>query len=112
MNWIALAHQSVLRRPARSDWRSWRAAADVKKIDPTKNTRASTVEPTHSTNPGNGPTKKHAEPMANSTPIHHPARRGAHQAPTYGATGANGWISSSPSCTTPQLASGTSFHAP
>jgi hypothetical protein len=53
-------------------------AADVKKIDPTKNTIPSTVDPTSSTNPGNGPTKKHVEPTAKRAPIHQDARRGAH----------------------------------
>ena len=53
----------------------------MKKIDPTKNTAASAAEPTSSTNPGNGPTRKQVEPIANRTPIHHDARRGAHQTP-------------------------------
>jgi hypothetical protein len=51
----------------------------VKKIEPTKNTSPSTTAPTSSTNPGNGPTKKHVEPTAKRTPIHHVSRRGAHQ---------------------------------
>ncbi len=59
----------------------WRKAADVKKIDPTKKTAASAAEPTHSTKPGNGATRKQVEPIANRTPIHHDARRGAHQTP-------------------------------
>jgi len=59
----------------------WSAAADVKKIEPTKKTIPSSPEPTSCSNPGNGPTKKHVEPIANSTPILHDARRGAHQTP-------------------------------
>ena len=52
----------------------------VKKIEPTKNTSASATAPTSSTKPGNGPTKKHVEPTAKSTPIHHVSRRGAQRA--------------------------------
>src|SRR6476659_391333 len=48
----------------------WSSAADVKKTEPAKKTAASTSEPTSSTKPGSGPTRKHAEPIANSTPIH------------------------------------------
>ncbi len=59
----------------------WSNAADVKKIEPTKKTTPSTAEPTHSTNPGNGATRKHVAPIANRTAIHHEARRGAHQTP-------------------------------
>src|SRR5262245_51469343 len=57
----------------------WSAAAEVKKIDPTKNVIPSAPEPTSCSKPGNGPTKKHVDPIANRTPIHHEARRGAHQ---------------------------------
>lgn len=57
------------------------AAAEVKKIEPTKNTIPSTWEPTTSTNPGNGPMKKQVDPNANRTPIHHETRHGAHQTP-------------------------------
>src|SRR5512132_1957655 len=57
------------------------AAADVKKIEPTKKTIPSAPEPTSCSKPGNGPTNKHVEPTANRTPIHHDARRGAHQTP-------------------------------
>jgi hypothetical protein len=53
----------------------------VKKIEPTKKTSPSTPEPTNCSKPGNGPMKKHVEPIANSTPIHHDARLGAHQTP-------------------------------
>src|SRR3954466_9991505 len=56
-------------------------AADVKKIEPTKKTTPSTDDPTSSTNPGNGATRKHAEPTANRTPVHHAMRCGAHQTP-------------------------------
>ena len=59
----------------------WSAAADVKKIEPTKKTIPSAPEPTSCSKPGNGPTRKHVEPIANRTPIHHDARRGAHQTP-------------------------------
>src|SRR5262245_20061055 len=59
----------------------WSAAAEVKKIEPTKKTSPSAPEPTSCSNPGNGPTKKHVEPIANRTPIHHDARPGAHQTP-------------------------------
>jgi hypothetical protein len=52
---------------------SWSRAADVKKTEPAKKTAASTSEPTSSTKPGNGPTRKHAEPIAKSTPIQHVA---------------------------------------
>jgi hypothetical protein len=51
----------------------------VKKMDPTKNTAASVADPTAWTNPGKGPMKKQVAPIANSTPIHHDARCGAHQ---------------------------------
>src|SRR4030095_16783813 len=57
----------------------WSVAADVKKIEPTKKTIPSAPEPTSCSKPGRGPTKKHAAPIANRTPIHHDARRGAHQ---------------------------------
>ena len=60
---------------------NWSVAAEVKKIEPTKKTRPSIREPTSSTKPGNGPTRKHVEPIPKSTPIHHEARRGAHQTP-------------------------------
>ena len=56
-------------------------AAEVKKIDPTKNTMPSTPEPTSCTKPGNGPIRKQADPKAKSTPIHHDTRLGAHQTP-------------------------------
>ena len=58
------------------------AAALVKKIEPTKKIAPSAPGPTAWTTPGRGPTRKHAEPMAKSTPIHHEARRGAHQTPS------------------------------
>ena len=75
-SWIALAHRSM-----RSDFgvsRNCSVAALVKKIEPAKNTAASATAPTSWTKPGNGPTTKHAEPMANSTPIHQERCRGAH----------------------------------
>ena len=97
-SWIPLAHQSIRwGSNARSRNRSrrasgpgsalivsshWSAAAEVKKIEPTKKTSPSAPEPTSSTNPGNGPRKKQVDPMANRTPIHHDARRGAHQTPS------------------------------
>ena len=43
----------------------------MKKIDPAKNVASVAVIPTASSNVGIGPTRKHAEPMANSSPIHH-----------------------------------------
>src|SRR4051812_22699242 len=87
-SWTPPLHRSSRRRRAGSPssatnaWRHWSAAAVVKKIDPTKNTSASTREPTSSTKPGSAPTVKQAAPTANSTPIHHEIRRGDHQAPT------------------------------
>jgi len=53
----------------------------VKKIEPTKKTTPSAAEPTHSTKPGKGATRKQVEPIANRTAIHHEARLGAHQTP-------------------------------
>jgi hypothetical protein len=47
-------------------------------MDPTKNTTASVADPTAWTNPAKGPMKKQVAPIANSTPIHHDARCGAH----------------------------------
>jgi hypothetical protein len=47
----------------------WTSAAEVKKIEPAKKTAASASEPTSSTKPGSGPTRKHAEPIAKRTPI-------------------------------------------
>ena len=46
----------------------------VKKIDPTKNTRPSTREPTSSTKPGSAATVKQDAPIANSAAVHHPTR--------------------------------------
>ena len=43
----------------------------MKKTEPTKNTVPSAAEPTSCTNPGNGPTKKQSDPIANRIPIHH-----------------------------------------
>jgi hypothetical protein len=65
----------------------WSAAADVKKTDPTKKTSASVPDPTSSTKPGNGPIRKQSDPIAKRTPIHHAARRGAHQAPSSSGAG-------------------------
>ena len=89
-SWITVAHQSMRRgsnastrsrrRSTLTDSRYCSAAADVKNSEPAKNTAASAPAPTRCTKPGNGPTTKHAEPTANSTPIHQDARRGAHQA--------------------------------
>src|SRR6476661_1787796 len=59
----------------------WSSAADVKKSEPAKKTAASTSEPTSSTKPGSGPTRKQAEPMANSAPIHRVAASVAAVAP-------------------------------
>src|SRR5512132_2557393 len=99
-NWTTLAHQSIRRgskasernrrepalapgpRSALKVSRHWSPAAVVKKMDPTKNTAASAAEPTAWTNPGKGPMKKQLAPIANSTPIHHDARCGAHQTPS------------------------------
>ncbi|TML12092.1 MAG: hypothetical protein E6G31_10300, partial [Actinobacteria bacterium] len=53
----------------------------MKKIEPTKKTIPSAPEPTSCSKPGNGPTRKHVDPIANRAPIHHEARRGAHQTP-------------------------------
>ncbi len=47
----------------------------MKKIEPTKKTVPSAAEPTRSMNPGNGPTRKQTEPIANRTPIHQLALR-------------------------------------
>jgi hypothetical protein len=54
-----------------------RNAAEVNSSEPAKNTAPSTAAPTSCRNPGNGATRKHTEPAANSTAIHHEARRGA-----------------------------------
>ncbi len=54
----------------------------MKKIDPTKNTAPSAPEPTSCSKPGNGATRKQVDPIANRIPIHHEARRGAHQTPS------------------------------
>ena len=54
-------------------------AAEVKNSEPAKNTAASAPAPTSCTKPGNGPIAKQAEPMMNSTAIHHDKRPGAHQ---------------------------------
>src|SRR5436190_22990248 len=76
-NWIR-----ELQRSSRSTaCKAWSNAADVKKIEPTKKTIPSTDDPTSSTNPGSGATRKHIEPIANRTPVHHPMRCGAHQTP-------------------------------
>ena len=94
-SWIPVAHQSMrcgsnvsrrirwLRLPERSRSafaasRYWISAAEVKKTEPTKNTVPSAAEPTSWMNPGNGPTMKQTEPIANRTPIHQEARCGAH----------------------------------
>jgi hypothetical protein len=47
----------------------------VKKIDPTKNVASVVVIPTASSNAGIGPTRKHVEPIENSSPIHHVSPR-------------------------------------
>ena len=54
-----------------------RAAAEVNSSDPAKNTAPSAAGPTSCRNAGMGATRKQAEPAANSTAIHHHARRGA-----------------------------------
>ena len=100
-NWTTLLHQSIRlgsnattrKRPAaprgaRSALKVSRhcsPAAVVKKIEPTKNTAASALAPTSFANPGSGPTMKQVAPIANRTPIHHEARRGAHQVPSSSA---------------------------
>src|SRR4051794_36978431 len=67
---VIAAHQAA--RPA---GRVCRSAADsqvctappaVNSSEPTKKVTASTVEPTRSTYPGNGPMRKHAEPSPNA----------------------------------------------
>src|SRR6185312_8259823 len=74
----------------------WSSAADVKKSEPAKKTAASTSEPTSSTKPGNGPTRKQAEPMANSTPIHRVAMSvAAVAAAVPGALIPTWWVASS-----------------
>ena len=95
-SWIRVAHQSVRcgskvskrirRRLPSAEPRSafaasryWSSAAEVKKTEPTKNTVPSAAEPTSWTKPGIGPSTKQTEPIANRTPIHHEARRGANQ---------------------------------
>src|SRR4051794_34852321 len=66
-NWTIAACQSA---PAsRGVAASCSAAALVKKIEPTKNTMPSAVDPTSCRKPGKGPTRKHSEPIANSAPI-------------------------------------------
>src|SRR5690349_3348741 len=68
-SWTTAAHQTS-RGPARLS-RYCTVAAEVKKIEPMKNTAASAVGPTSWRKPGNGPTAKQDEPMMNSTPLHH-----------------------------------------
>src|SRR3954464_7358902 len=75
-SWIALLHQSRPRGRNRPPSTYCSAAADVKKSEPTKKTRPSIPEPTSCTSPGKGPTRKHVEPIAKRTPIHHVARCG------------------------------------
>src|SRR4051812_36865226 len=67
-NWITPAHQ--FSRSDRGVPSAWSAAALVKNSEPTKKTAASATAPTRCTKPGNGPTTKQAEPIANSSPIH------------------------------------------
>src|SRR4051812_24397364 len=67
-NWMIPAHQFL--RSDRGVVSAWSAAALVKNSDPAKNTAASATAPTSCTKPGNGPTTKQAEPIANSRPIH------------------------------------------
>src|SRR3954453_3249743 len=67
-NWMTPAHQ--LSRSDRGVASAWSAAALVKNSEPAKNTAASATAPTRCTKPGNGPTTKQAEPIANSSPIH------------------------------------------
>src|SRR3954447_3506558 len=88
-NWISELHRSS----GSTACRACRKAADVKKIEPTKKTTPSTDDPTSSTNPGNGATRKHAEPIANRTPVHHPIRCGAHQTPASMTGGASATMS-------------------
>jgi hypothetical protein len=54
--------------------RIWMLAALVKKIDPTKNTAAASVGASEVVRLIGTPTAKHAEPIANSHPIHRVAR--------------------------------------
>src|SRR3954467_5889176 len=72
-DWVTAAHQA-----ARPTGRACRSAADslvctaapaVNSSEPTKKVTASTVTPTRSAYPGNGPTRKHAEPSANAQAI-------------------------------------------
>src|SRR5262245_15753896 len=55
-----------------------KAAAEVKNSEPTKKVPATACGPTTSRKTGNGATKKHSDPIANSTAIHHESRCGAH----------------------------------
>jgi hypothetical protein len=63
---------------ATGDNRSQIETPRMKKIEPTRKTIPSTLDPTSSTNPGNGPTRKHGDPIAKRKPIHQVARRDAH----------------------------------
>ena len=66
-NWTAALHQDGFdaQRPRRSvASRSSSPAASVKNTEPAKKTTPSAPAPTSWTKPGNGPMKKHAEPIA------------------------------------------------
>jgi len=72
MNWMAALHHdaSLKRRCCRSvPSRSSSAAATVKNTEPTKNTMLSAPWPTSWTNPGNGPMRKQADPIAKPAAI-------------------------------------------
>src|SRR5829696_2785863 len=72
-NWAKALHQegSLPQRCPRLTVpsRSSRPAATVKKTEPVKKTAPSAPAPTSSMNPGNGPTTKHADPIAKPAEI-------------------------------------------
>jgi hypothetical protein len=90
-NWIAALHHDA---PANRRWarsvpsRSSAAAAEVKKIEPAKKTAASVPSPTSWTKPGNGPTKKHTEPIAKPAAI----QRSQSTVASGRRTGASAWL--------------------
>src|SRR5262245_56403278 len=125
-SWTPDAHQSSCRGSNRPLCTNWSVAADVKKIEPTKKTIPSISDPTSSTSPGNGPTRKHVEPIAKRIPIHQDAWRGAHHtlrsivvASTIGRDAARGnrhptrtMIGRPTSCTIAELSRGRRRHVP
>src|SRR5690348_3674230 len=71
---MVAVHQAA--RPAPGERRPGKASQvcmappAVKKIEPTKKVTPTAVAPTNCAYPGNGPTRKHADPIANSRAIH------------------------------------------